>query len=138
MKRGVIAMLSLAALLGLAWAGGAWAAAAKSAEVEDRVKIDNQKTFVRLTKPTVPFNHAKHFGQYEVKCERCHHAFQDKVNVWKEGDKVRKCAECHKSPAENEEGGMLALMNAYHRSCRDCHKEGRKGPIMCEGCHVKE
>ena len=136
MKKSVIAIMAVVAVVAFALAGAAWAAKTKSGEVADVLKIDNTATFGALTKSPVTFSHTKHNVDYKLKCDRCHHVFKDKKNTWKEGDKVAKCATCHKSPKENE-GEMLSLYNAMHKDCRDCHKEQKKGPTKCDECHPK-
>ncbi|MCA1905476.1 MAG: cytochrome c family protein [Desulfarculus sp.] len=138
MKKSIIAILAVLAFVAAGlMAGAAWAEKTKSGEVQDSFKIDNTKTFGTLTKSPVEFTHKKHTDEHKVKCDQCHHVFKDKKNVWKEGDKVQKCAECHKSPKQNE-GEMLSLYNAFHKNCRDCHKEAKKGPQKCDDCHPKK
>ena len=137
MKKSIIAILAMVAFMvaGL-MASAAWAEKTKSGEVAAVFKIDNTATFGKLTKSPVEFTHKKHAVDHKIQCTECHHVFKDKKNVWKEGDKVQKCAECHKSPKQNE-GEMLSLYNAFHKNCRDCHKEAKKGPTKCDECHPK-
>ncbi len=137
MKKSMLVIMALVAALALALGGVAFAAKTKSGEVADDLKIDNTKTFGTLTKSPVAFTHTKHTTDHKVKCDNCHHVYKDKKQVWKEGDKVQKCAECHTSPKENQ-GETLSLMNAYHKNCRDCHKEQKKGPAKCDECHPKK
>jgi len=137
MKKSIIAILAVVALVAAGlMAGAAWAQKTKSGDVQDTFKIDNTKVFGKLTKAPVEFTHKKHTDDHKVKCDQCHHVFEGKKQVWKEGDKVQKCAECHKSPKQNE-GEMLSLYNAFHKNCRDCHKEAKKGPTKCDECHPK-
>ncbi len=137
MKRSVIAILALVAFVALALLGGAaWAAKTKSGEVKDEFAIDNTKAFGKLTKAPVQFHHTKHNVDYKIACAKCHHVFKDHKNTWKEGDKVAKCAECHKTPIQND-GEMLSLRNAFHKDCQTCHKEQKKGPTKCDECHPK-
>lgn len=138
MKKSIIAILAVVAFVAAAFLGtAAWAQKTKSGDVPDGFKIDNTKVFGKLTKATVEFSHKKHSDDYKVKCDQCHHVYKDKKQVWKEGDKVQHCAECHKAPKQNE-GEMLSLYNAYHKNCRDCHKEAKKGPQKCDECHPKK
>ena len=74
---------------------------------------------------------------HKLACTECHHIYKDGKNVFKDGDKVQKCAECHTSPKKND-GKMLSLYNAFHKNCRDCHKEAKKGPQKCNECHPKK
>lgn len=109
--------------------------------------IDYKSDFKKSIKPPVPFPHEKHFKDYGVKCDDCHHTYKDGKNVWKEGDPVTKCIECH--PADRgmakekaKELGvkkLLDLKNAFHKNCQTCHKEenkqGKKAPVQCAECH---
>jgi hypothetical protein len=137
MKTSNIAIMAVAAVAAFVLAGGAFAAKTKSGEAAAVLKIENAKTFGTLTKAPVTFAHTKHNVEYKVACDKCHHVFKDKKQEWKEGDRVQKCAECHKSPKEND-GEMLSLYNAYHKNCRDCHKDMKKGPTKCDECHPKK
>jgi hypothetical protein len=33
---------------------------------------------------------------------------------------------------------LLDLANTYHLQCKGCHVENKKGPIMCNECHVRK
>ena len=89
-------------------------------------------------KPPVRFSHRMH-EERQVACARCHHEYQGRRNVWKQGQPVQQCQSCH-GP------GPLArrpdLKNALHRQCKGCHlqlsQQGRRaGPIECRDCHRK-
>lgn len=76
-----------------------------------------------------PFNHKKHADTLKD-CKVCHH-------TWKEGEKVKKCVECHTKDSK------LTAKNAFHKNCRGCHrklkKEGKPtGPTACTKCHPKK
>ena len=73
--------------------------------------------------------------------------------VWKEGDPVKKCSECHKENAAEKNsltfckkaypaGKAPGLKCAYHMNCIGCHKamkkEGKKAPTSCTKCHPKK
>ena len=68
---------------------------------------------------TVAFDHQAH--QKQTDCSTCHHT---------EG--YAKCTSCHgvdpKAPKAK---------NAFHKTCKDCHKEMKKGPTKCKECHIK-
>ncbi len=67
---------------------------------------------------TVTFPHEAHQGLTD--CAACHHT----------GD-YAQCKSCHdgsKAPKAKD---------AYHKNCKDCHKESKKGPTKCKECHVK-
>lgn len=114
-----------------------WAQKTKSGEVSDVIKIYETATFKKHKKPAVTFSHAKHSVEYKLECEKCHHVYTDGKQTWKEGDKVAKCASCHKTAKKND-GKMLSLYNAFHKNCRNCHKEAKKGPTKCAECHPKK
>ncbi len=68
---------------------------------------------------TVTFEHHAH--QKRTECSTCHHS----------GD-YAKCRSCHgvdpKAPKAK---------NAFHKSCKGCHKQMKKGPTKCKECHIK-
>jgi hypothetical protein len=87
-------------------------------------------------KPPVTFSHRIHEAR-GVACTRCHHEYEGRRNVWREGQPVEKCGACHglRPTARRPD-----LKNAYHRQCKGCHlklrQEGRRsGPIKCQECH---
>lgn len=114
--------------------------AKQSTEVPDEVIIENQG-YKSDKKGPVAFSHKKHGEVYEVACTECHHEYKEGENVWKEGDPVKKCADCH-SPLQTE-GDVLKLNVAYHNNCKSCHKEavaeGKEAPYKkCTECHQKK
>jgi len=136
MKKGVIAIAIMVAFAAAMMMGsGAIAQTTKSGDVKDVIEIKDP-LFGKHTKPAVTFTHKKHSVDYKLKCDSCHHVYKDGKNVWKEGDKVDMCSACHKSPKKNE-GKVLSLYNAFHKNCKDCHKEMKKGPTKCNECHPK-
>jgi len=87
-------------------------------------------------KPPVPFSHKVHEAQ-KVACTQCHHDYQGRRNVWRQGQPVQPCRACHglRSTART-----LDLKDAFHRQCKGCHLQLRQrgrlaGPITCQGCH---
>jgi hypothetical protein len=110
-----------------------------AADLPETIVIDG-KSYKKDIKGPVNFNHAKHNNELKIGCQDCHHEYENGVNTWKEGDQVKKCAECH-DPLKNE-GNKKKLMLAYHKNCQNCHKEkakeGSEAPTKkCEGCHQK-
>jgi len=51
--------------------------------------------FTKYKKGAVQFTHKKHNVDYKVACAECHHVFKEGKNVFKKGDPVQKCSECH-------------------------------------------
>ncbi len=116
-------------------------ATTKCADVPDEIVIQN-KGYTKDKKGPVKFSHKKHHEDYKLACTACHHTFKDGKNVWKEGDPVKKCSQCH-DPVKKQ-GKVSKLASAYHKNCKDCHKElakaGKKtGPYKkCNKCHEKK
>jgi hypothetical protein len=112
-----------------------------AADVPDQVLIEN-KGYAKDKKGPVKFNHKKHSADYKIACTECHHVYKDGKNVFKEGDKVQKCSTCHNP--EKKEGKVMKLQNAFHKNCKDCHKDLEKagkptGPFKkCNDCHEKK
>lgn len=98
------------------------------------------KSPFKTKKPPVTFNHEKHVAD-GIACTECHHVYENGENVWHKGDVVQPCCICHK---EKTEGKVLSLQNAFHKNCRDCHKDLEKegkttGPYKkCTDCHKKD
>lgn len=93
-------------------------------------------------KGPVRFSHLAHADNYDVACTECHHDYQDGKNVWKEGDPVKKCIECH-SPLKSEDK-IKKLQLAFHNNCKNCHKDlAKEGKTegapykKCGDCHQK-
>ena len=145
MKRGIWS-LGVVVLAGLLFICVGVLTAADQTAPPDEIKIENQG-YKEDKKGPVKLSHKKHSAKkadkgYEVACADCHHVYKDGKNIWKEGDKVEKCSECH-SPLKKE-GKVLKLNLAYHKNCKDCHKkmieEGKKeAPFKkCNDCHEKK
>ena len=82
---------------------------------------------IQKTKEPVVFDHKAHTGRAK-ECKECHHK--------DEKGKEQGCHQCHKSKTE---GKVVELKEAYHATCKDCHKKdaSKKAPTMCNGCHKK-
>lgn len=106
--------------------------------VPDVIKIQNEG-YKNDKKGPVTFHHKKHHEDYKLACTECHHTYKDGKNVWKEGDPVKKCSECH-DPLKKK-GKVDKLQNAYHKNCKNCHKEhkDKNAPYRkCNDCHEKK
>ena len=88
--------------------------------------------------PGVPFDHGKHATTLVKSCDTCHHT---QKGLTKDTDKdVKKCSTCHLKP-QGKMGTMADMTmtkNPMHVNCVNCHKEQKKGPATCAGCHVKK
>ena len=121
-----------------------------AADVPDEISI-HEKAFKKYKKGPVKLDHKKHSTEYKVACTECHHVYKDGKNVWKEGDKVQKCMECHNEPTIKGEKKLskdkqkLNLKLAFHNNCQGCHKKLKKKdkakygkiPTTCIKCHTK-
>lgn len=67
----------------------------------------------------VTFDHSGH--QKLTDCITCHHT----------GD-YAQCKSCHGVDPNAPKAKL-----AYHKQCKDCHKEMKKGPTKCKECHIK-
>ena len=137
----VVAFLSGVALLGFGTA----------ADVPDVVTIQDS-LWTQHTKSAVTLSHKKHSAEYGIKCADCHHVYEGGKNVWKEGDPVKKCHDCHNEPTIKGEKKLpndkqkLNLKIAFHDNCQSCHKEMKKKdkekyakiPTTCIQCHPKQ
>ena len=110
---------------------------AKDAPDEFNIKSDVFEK--RKYKPT-KLTHKKHNVDYKIACMECHHVYKEGKNIYKEGDPVQKCSECH--DVKKSEGKKKKLMLAFHKNCQGCHRELKKaekktGPVKCNKCHEK-
>jgi hypothetical protein len=87
--------------------------------------------------PAVPFSHEKH-AKLAKSCDTCHHT--QKGLTSDEKTKVVKCSTCHLDPKPPVPSmrEMSLTKNPLHVRCIACHKEQKKGPTACTGCHVKK
>ena len=141
MRKGIwglgIAVLAGCVLL----AGASFTAADPTGQPPDEVMIENEG-YAADKKGPVPLSHKKHAEEYQAACTDCHHEYADGENVWKQGDPVKKCADCHNPVKEEAEG--LDLKKAFHDNCKNCHKEAvangntNAPDKKCTACHAKK
>ena len=108
------------------------------AHFPDKIKIDEAQS----KQPAVNFDHAKHAEKLAKDCGVCHHTQKDITKQIALDNKVdiKKCSTCHLNPAKADMPSakeMSMTKNPYHIRCIGCHKEGKKGPTVCNQCHVK-
>lgn len=89
--------------------------------------------------PPVVFDHAKHGDKIAKSCDTCHHTQKGLKKEEINKVEVKKCSTCHldpkgKIPSMRE---MSLAKNPMHIRCIACHKEQKKGPVVCTGCHKK-
>lgn len=86
---------------------------------QDIISIEK---IARLYGP-VKFTHEKHMEIADGNCKKCHHF---------SGEKTPPCSACH---TKDGKGNIkVALREAYHGLCINCHKE-MAGPTSCKECH---
>ena len=100
-----------------------------------KVKVD----VAAKKQPGVVFDHAKHGDTLVKSCDTCHHKNKGLTKAQADKVEVKKCSECHlqpqgKVPSMRE---MSLTANPMHIRCVGCHKENKKGPTVCNKCHVK-
>ena len=86
--------------------------------------------------PLVKFSHEKH-AKLAKSCDTCHHT---QKGLKSDTEKVEKCTTCHLDPKKPNIPSMREMSvskNPFHGRCIACHKEQKKGPTACTGCHVK-
>jgi len=117
--------------------------AAEEQAVPEKITLAN-KGYKKDKKGPVTLTHKKHNVDYKIACAECHHVYKDGKNIWNEGDHVDKCSTCHDFKKKNKKTKAMKLQNAYHKSCKTCHKalakEGKPtGPFKkCTKCHAKK
>jgi len=138
MKKGIWS-LGVVVLAGLIFLG---VGVLTAADAPDEIVISNEG-YQTDKKGPVKLSHKKHAAEYGAKCTDCHHIYKDGKNVLTEKDPIEKCSKCH-SPLKKE-GKVLKLNLAYHKNCKNCHKEisekdpSKKAPFKkCNDCHEKK
>lgn len=133
--------LGIAILAGCVFLSGASITAAQGPDAPDEISIENEGYKADRQGP-VALSHKKHVEEYQVKCDDCHHKYVDGQNVWKLGDPVKKCIDCHNPVKEEAEG--IDLKKAFHDNCKSCHKEAvangntNAPDKKCTACHAKK
>jgi len=102
---------------------------------EDMIVV-NTDAFKNPQRPPAIFRHDEHNETAEIEeCNECHHVYDDNGNLLDdESSEDQRCADCHNLETS---GRKPALMKAFHKNCKGCHKEKKQGPIMCGQCHVR-
>lgn len=73
----------------------------------------------------VEFTHKKHAEVLKIICSKCHHN-------WEKGEVSGDlCKKCHTKQSE------ITSKDAFHKNCKGCHTQEKKGPAGCKQCHVK-
>ena len=147
---------------------------AGSDEVKDEIPMEN-KAYKKHEESIHVFTHKKHVKEYAEEnpdlykngCGECHHEEKDGKSIplkeLKEGDEVKNCIECHKTPEyidtkKRKKRGLKKEdlvkefhANAVHENCQGCHKKYNKKKGLkskdegfaptkskCKTCHPKK
>ena len=101
---------------------------------EDMTVIDNGD-FENPKRPPAVFVHDQHNELAAIEeCNVCHHLYEDGKLREDESSEDQGCADCHEMQDFDRKPG---LMKAFHTNCKSCHREKKKGPLMCGQCHVR-
>lgn len=101
---------------------------------EDMIAIDNQ-VFGNPKRPPAVFEHDPHNELAAIEeCNICHHIYEDGKLIEDESSEDQSCVDCHEMQDAGQKPG---LMKAFHTNCKSCHREKKKGPLMCGQCHVR-
>ncbi len=123
-------------LSGVAWLAAFWVLIGSAHSQED-MHIVNAVAFKNSKRPPAVFRHDDHNEAAGIEaCNQCHHVY-DEGGKWVEDESSEdtSCADCHGFEAEGRKPG---LMKAFHKTCKGCHQEKHKGPVMCGQCHVRK
>lgn len=108
-------------------------------ETPENIVLDQEMCGKNIKGP-VEFSHLSHAEDYGFSCDECHHDYVDGENIWKEGEWVNKCVECH-DPCESDDS-LKKLKVAFHKNCIGCHRKIKSewgstdAPYRaCKGCH---
>jgi len=107
-----------------------------TANSQEDMQFINNDAFDNPQRPPAVFKHDEHNERAQIDaCNECHHVYDDNGNLLEdESSEDLSCSECH----ELEPSGKKAsLMKAFHRNCKECHKQNKKAPLMCGQCHVR-
>ncbi|MCG8565047.1 MAG: cytochrome c family protein [Desulfobacterales bacterium] len=104
------------------------------ADEVERLEVDAYETQMR---PSAVFSHDDHNEKagLEDDCALCHHVYEDGKLVPDESSEDSTCAECHGLQPTKE--NHVALTEAFHARCIECHYESARGPVLCGECHAK-
>ena len=108
-----------------------------SAHSQEDMRFVGADAFVKPRRPPAVFHHDVHNELAGIEtCYVCHHVYDENGNLAEdESSEGQSCSDCHELARA---GRKPALMKAFHANCKGCHKQKKKGPLMCGQCHVRE
>lgn len=101
----------------------------------DRVYFLMDSPIIREVKDyylPVRFMHGKHASLVKD-CAVCHHYRPLEPGA----EETVRCSACHQESFNPEAPERPGLTAAYHLQCMGCHEDMNKGPLGCQGCHLK-
>jgi len=107
-----------------------------SAYAQEDMVVVSSDPFVDPQRPPSVFRHDEHNERAGIEeCNECHHLYdKNGKRLEDESSEDQRCSDCHGLKADGRKPG---LMKAFHTNCEGCHKEKKKGPVMCGQCHVR-
>jgi len=106
-----------------------------SADAQEEMRIVANNIFQDPIRDAAIFVHDQHNESAGIEaCNRCHHVFENGKRIEDESSEDQQCVDCHELKPS---GNKPALMQAYHLTCKGCHHQSGKGPIVCGQCHKK-
>jgi hypothetical protein len=103
---------------------------------QENVKFVDDSAFAERMRPRAVFLHEDHNQKAGIEeCNKCHHMYNGGKLVEDESSEDKQCSACHLGKKGES---LLDLATLYHRQCKGCHVENKKGPIMCNECHVRK
>ncbi len=102
---------------------------------EDMLFIDND-AFESPQRPPAVFKHDEHNEVAQIEdCNQCHHVYDDNGSLQEEeSSEDQSCSDCHDLEPSGKKPGLL---KAFHRNCKNCHRQHKNAPLMCGQCHVR-
>ena len=103
---------------------------------QEDMRYISAEPFVKPRRPPAIFDHDAHNEKAGLEeCYVCHHLYDENGKLLEdESSEDQACSDCHELARS---GNKPALMKAFHDNCKGCHKERKKGPLMCGQCHVR-
>jgi hypothetical protein len=107
-----------------------------TANSQEDMQFINNVAFDNPQRSAAVFKHDEHNEQAQIEsCNECHHVYDDNGNLLEdESSEDLSCSECHELEHSEKKPD---LMKAFHRNCKECHRQKKKGPLMCGQCHVR-
>lgn len=98
----------------------------------------NNSYFKGVQRTAAVFDHDLHNeqAQLEDECAVCHHLYEDGQLIGDESSEDSLCSDCHE--LKKVPDNSVPLRVAYHKRCKSCHFNKKKGPVLCGECHINK